>query len=359
MARWEKPLREERQQQRRRTPSFSSSLLDAIYHSIDESQGRVGEPRQEKNPAHLQTKKNNALEVEEEIACLRRAIMVEKWMESRTSSARSTRSRHMNSDSSSSTDSSLFSSSETESASKSTPKSSFFHAPTKAAHQTFAPEATPKHEGRFMRTKSRALKIYGDLKKVKQPISPGGKLANFLNSIFTSRNLKKHEGMEDWTSVKKSRSVKDSSPTCSLSSRSCLHRPVPPPSSRGKSKRSVRFCPVSVIVDEDCQPCGHKSIYDDNDPRLTPMPKINSHSLQQNIDSFRDYEDKKPKNFGLRGFYEEESDDGNSCTSSDLFELENIGIVGIGCHGAHREELPVYGTTNMKVNQAIANGLVM
>ncbi|KAI3498920.1 hypothetical protein L1887_34706 [Cichorium endivia] len=32
-----------------------------------------------------------------------------------------------------------------------------------------------KNEGKFMRTKSRAMKICGDLKKVKQPISPGGR----------------------------------------------------------------------------------------------------------------------------------------------------------------------------------------
>ena len=356
MTTWERPVRGERHQQRRKTPSFSSSLLDAIYHSIDESQGKEEEPRQEPDPALLHRKRNNAAEFEEEIASIRRAIMVEKWMENYGSSTRGSRSRHINSDSSSSTDSSLFSSSETDSASKSTPKSSVFHATPKAAHQTLVPGATPKHEGGFMRTKSRAPKIYGDLKKVKQPISPGGKIKNFLNSIFTPRNLKKHEGMEDWSSVRKSRSVKDSSTTCSLTSRSCLNRPPPP--SRGKSKRSVRFCPVSVIVDEDCQPCGHKSINDHHDPSLTLVPNINSHFLKKNIDSFRNYEEKKSKKYGFRGFYENSDDDGNSCTSSDLFELDNIGIVGVG-HGAHREELPVYGTTNLKINQAIANGLLM
>lgn len=360
MATWERSIREERRQQRRKTPSFSSSLLDAIYHSIDESQGKEEEPRQEQDSGLHHRRRNNAPEVEE-IASLRRAIMVEKWMENYTTSSRSSRSRHINSDSSSSTDSSFFSSSETESAPKSTSKSSTFHVPPKAAQRTLVSEATPKHEGRFMRTKSRALQIYGDLKKVKQPISPGGKIANFLNSIFNSRNLKKHEGMEEWSSVRKSRSVRDSSTTCSLTSTSCLNIPPTSSSSRGsKSKRSVRFCPVSVIVDEDCQPCGHKSTYDDgdeDDPSLTPMPKINSHFLKKNIDILRNYEEKKSKKYEFRGYYQDDIDDndGNSCTSSDLFELENIGIVGIG-HGTHREELPVYGTTNLK---AIANGLIM
>ncbi|KAL3532672.1 hypothetical protein ACH5RR_006193 [Cinchona calisaya] len=388
MTTWERPIRENR-----KTPSFSSSLLDAIYHSIDESSHGKEEPRkqeQQNNPVgiHHTRRRNNAPEVEEEdqeeIASLRRVIMVEKWVENYKTSSRScsnSKSRHINSDSSSSTDSSFFSSSETESAaSKSTPKTSStaFHVlphppPYKASagHQTVlvSGQATPKHEGRlFMRTKSRALKIYGDLKKVKQPISPGGKIANFLNSIFSSRNLKKHEGMEDWSSVRKSRSVKDSSTTtCSLtSSTSCLMN-KPPRSSRigNKSERSVRFCPVSVILDEDSQPCGHKSIiYDDDDPSLTPMPKINSHFLKKNIDSFRNYEEKKSKKYDfMRGYdyqgkSDDDIDDGYSCSSSDLFELENIGIVGIG-HGIHREELPVYGTTNLKINQAIASGLVM
>ncbi|KAL3535554.1 hypothetical protein ACH5RR_004015 [Cinchona calisaya] len=322
---WERPIREGRHQQRRKTPSFSSSLLDAIYHSIDDESQLGKEQEQRQNPGLLLHKKrnNNAADgVEEEIVSVRRAIMVEKWMENYTTSSRSSSlsSKPMNSDSSSSTDSSsLFSSSETDSASK---------------------KPTPKHESsRFiMRTKSRALKIYTDLKKVKQPISPGGKIANFLNSIFTSRNSKKHEGMEDWSSVRKSRSVKDSTLT------------------RGKksSNRAERFCLASIIADED---------YDRDDPSLLPMPKINSHFLKKSFDSFRDYEEKKSKKYELkRGFNDYNSDDdideGNSCTSSDLFELENIGIVGIG-HGGHREELPVYGTTNLKINQAIANGFVM
>ncbi|KAI5674304.1 hypothetical protein M9H77_14668 [Catharanthus roseus] len=362
-------------QQRRKTPSFSSSLLDAIYHSIDESSSQGKEEHRKRN--------NNTLEVEEEIANIRRAIMVEKWMENYPSSTTTTTttttttscrggSRRVNSDSSSSTDSSFFSSSETEKST--TPKSSIFN-PQKPVQKHVSDNS--KHEGNsFMRTKSRALKIYGDLKKVKQPISPGGKIANFLNSIFNSRNLKKlhhhhhnhhHQGIvEDWgNSVRKSRSVKDSTTSCSsLTSRSCLNRPQNPSSSRtNKSNRSVRFCPVGVIVDEDSQPCGHKSIYDDhNDPTLTPMPKISSHYIKKNIDSFR-YEEKYPKKQNYRGYYRRYSqdkdgddDDDDSCTSSDLFELENIGIVG---SGTNREELPVYGTTNLKINQAIAKGLLV
>lgn len=348
---WEKPII--RPQQRRKTPSFSSSLLEAIYHSIDESKEEDEEKRQEEK--HVPNKRNND---EEEIVSLRRAILIEKWMESYKYTQSS---GHFSSDSSSSTDSSMFSSSETD---QSASKSSLLHTLPKPTRQvpgrsqkvvTFSAETTPKCEGgRFMRTKSRALKIYGDLKKVKQPISPGGKIANFLNSIFNSRNMKKnnHEGMEDWSSVRKSRSVNDSTTvTCSLATRSsCLNKT---PSLRGnKLKRSVRFCPVSVIVDEDCQPCGHKSIYKNEEPRI---PKAGG--------SFRKFEGKHINKQQYRGFYqredeeEEEEDDGRSCASSDLFELENIGTIG-HVH-ATRDGLPVYGTTSFKMNQAIARGLVM
>ncbi|XP_019192479.1 PREDICTED: protein BIG GRAIN 1-like A [Ipomoea nil] len=345
----EKPWRNERSQRRRKTPSFSSSLLEAIYHSIDES---VEEKETSSFAAAAAYRRNNnggGVEVEEEITSLRRAIMLEKWMESYTR-------RHFNSDSSSSTDSSLFSSSETESsaASRSTPKSSIFTAKSSEREKTAAAassatlcagEVNQKREGRFMRTKSRALKIYGDLKKVKQPISPGGKIANFLNSIFnssrSSNSLKKHpaEAIEDWSSVTKSRSVKDST----MASRSCLNKTP----SRAKSKRSVRFCPVSVILDEDCQPCGHKNTYEND---KNPMPYIPTHYINH---SFRD----------SREIYSSDDDDEDvrSCTSSDLFELENVGsfsrVLDATAAAAAADELPVYGTTSLKLNQAIANGL--
>nr|GMC58957.1 protein BIG GRAIN 1-like A [Ipomoea batatas] len=339
----EKPWRSERSQRRRKTPSFSSSLLEAIYHSIDESV-------EEKETSSFAYRRNNngGVEVEEEITSLRRAIMLEKWMESYT------RRQFFNSDSTSSTDSSLFSSSETESSSAasrstSTPKSSIFAA--KSANfdrekTVAAPEGNQKREGRFMRTKSRALKIYGDLKKVKQPISPGGKIANFLNSIFNSsrsNSLKKHpaEAIEDWSSVRKSRSVKDST----MASRSCLNKTP----SRAKSKRSVRFCPVSIILDEDCQPCGHKNTYEQNEKN--PMPYITTHYINNSFRNSREIYDENSNSS------DDEDEDVRSCTSSDLFELENVGSFSCVVDATAANELPVYGTTSLKLNQAIANGL--
>lgn len=293
-------------------------------------------------------------EYDEEIPSLRRAIMIEKWMEDRSTTP-STTKYLKNSNGSTSSDSSccgtIFSSSDTESGFRSTPKS-----PSLLTMQM------PKREGKFMRTtKSRALKIYRELKKVKQPISPGGRIAGLLNSIFSSKNLKKpkfNDDIVDLSSVGKSRSLKDLTTSSSASSfsRTCLTKT---PSSRCKLnnsnsnglKRSVRFCPVSVIVDEDCRPCGHKNIYEE-DPRVLSFSIVKNHLLEKKYtagtgDSSR-----------FRVFHKDNyvDDDIESCSSSDLFELDNIGAVGIGLY---TEELPVYGTTNLKTSQAIAKRFIL
>ncbi|KAK6126778.1 hypothetical protein DH2020_039486 [Rehmannia glutinosa] len=317
----------ERQQIQNKAPSFSSSLLDAIYRSIDEN-----EQQQHKDFDHHR-KKNAAQDIES----LRRAIMIEKWIENHSTTKSTSTPTHFPSNSASSTDSSIFSSS-TETESSSSTKSK----PLKI--QQILETKPKKRDGKFATTtKLTAQKIYRDLKKVKEPISPGGKISNFLNSIFSPRNLKTNE---EWSSVRKSRSVNETK-TSSLSPKSCLTKNQ---SSRGgnRNKRSVRFCPVSVIVDEDCQPCGHKSIYSDE-------YSIGSRYIQKNIDSLRVNEGKiNLRKHELRDcYYKNEHDffDDMSCASSDLFELENI--IGRVDVGAYEEELPVYGTTSLRKNQAM------
>ncbi|GAA0183691.1 hypothetical protein LIER_31060 [Lithospermum erythrorhizon] len=299
--------------QRRKTPAFSTILLDSIYHSIDET-------KEVEQTKHNFYRTDNVLVVEQDVKSLRRAIMLEKWMETHSSYACS------------SADSSFFS--ETESSSRCTPKSLSSSSEMKHLEKT----QHGVHESRFMRTKSKVLKIYGDLKKVKQPMSPGTKIANFLNSVFSSRNLKKryqHQSAtsEGWSSMRKSRSVKDPTIFSSLTSRSCLSKA---PSSRTKSKRSVRFGNVSVI--------------EQYDPRMmTIMPKVGNNLIRENIHNLPSFQSRDTIN------HEEsdEDDDIRSCTSSDLFELENICVVA---NQMDREELPVFATTNMKINQTIANG---
>ncbi|KAH7851820.1 hypothetical protein Vadar_016847 [Vaccinium darrowii] len=384
---WERSLREQRyqfqhqhQQQhqtqpRSKTPSFSSSLLDAIYRSIDEPK------YEDTQTTAVRTKKqrnSNLIGRKDDVGdekSLRKAIMFEKWMENDEIRRRIARgsSRTYNSASSSSDSScgGVFSSSETESVHRDGSKSISFtiQRPKEVRIDHYSVrsefEDTPKREGRLlMRTKSKALKIYGDLKKVKQPISPGRRITSFLNSLFNSRNVKNPKPMEGLNSLRKSRSVKDhhQTTTCSLSSSfsrsSCLNK-LPPPSSRGAkftsgnncSKRSVRFC----LVDEDSRRRGQKGLYEE-DPRLMPTPVVRKIT---EITVLNKEEVKNTNECRMRGFEDEDLDededydDGMSCASSDLFELENIGAIG---GGTCREELPVYGTTSLKKNHAIVNG---
>ncbi|XP_047320717.1 protein BIG GRAIN 1-like A [Impatiens glandulifera] len=343
-------------QPKRRTPSFSSSLLDSIYRSID-------------NP-NCKDDEFSALETDESVQCrqrrkqrdntflhdderIRRAIMIEKWMENknRTNINKTYKLRSCYSASSSSDSSSggvFSSSSETESKSP-LPFTPIFTRSSDLHQQT------PKREGRLTRTKSRALKLYGDLKKAKQPISPGRRITDFLNSLFNSKKL------EDLNSERRTQPVKNSTTTCSLSSSfgrpSCLSKP-PSPSFRGRNrnidrspKRSVRFYPVTVIVDEENRSCGHKYIYEnETDPGLmrNSFMRKGSGNREKTDDAYRG---RRTYNIdeNRQEVEDEDEDDSESCTSSDLFELENIGV-GRTC----REELPVYASTNLKTtNKAI------
>ncbi|EEF48023.1 protein BIG GRAIN 1-like B [Ricinus communis] len=379
--------------QRKRTPSFSSSLLDAIYRSIDESNGGAGCGEEEvlsqqyqettvikKQSTRTQSvstiRRDTCLEQEKDLSTLRRAILLESWMEKQT---------HSNSTSTSSESSSgvgggrgvFSSSSETESSVENSRRTTT----QQRSKQVSDKQQKPKCEGGFSRTKLKAMKIYGELKKVKQPISPGGRIASFLNSIFSPGSAKKVKmcsiGAMDDVSTATDRKSKSACSSVTSFSRSCLSKTPP---SRGKasngnkSKRSVRFCPVSVIVDEDSRPCGHKCIYED-DPGLMPTPVppklVKSSSFKEDAGKgakyIRNYQKKNISEFDFRGFHSyiqdrdavddedsDEDEDNQSCSSSDLFELDHL--MGIG---RYREELPVYETTNFKRNQAIANGFIL
>ncbi|KAK6911880.1 hypothetical protein RJ641_023973 [Dillenia turbinata] len=333
-------------------PSFSSTLLEAIYRSIDDGE--------EEFYREKMRKKEN----------LERARVVEKWMIEKKmsekviirrkstaetnhhSQQRISRSYGSSSSSDSSSGGGFFSSSDAESSfgfqkpTKPKPK------PIRTSRSESHHEKQIKHEngfGGFNRTKSRALKIYGDLKKVKQPISPGGKLATFLNSLFT--NAKKSK-VSAAAGVAESKSSAQASSTCSSASsfsrRSCLSKTPSSKFGNGVAKRSVRFYPMSVIVDEDCRPCGHKTLYSESDE---------PHNHTNFLDKFErkirhEYEDDEED----EDDEEEEDDDAFSCSSSDLFELDNLSTLGIE---RYRQELPVYETTHFDTNRDIANGYLM
>ncbi|CAA2979178.1 Hypothetical predicted protein [Olea europaea subsp. europaea] len=410
-------------------PSFSSTLLDAIYRSIDE-----GEEKLVVNKKTMKKKQNDLVgfQSEEEMANFQRACMIEKWMEkkvsekevvrrkstadfdskSRYDSGNTGNSLYLNSSSSSSDSSSggRFSSSEAESVHVVSSNTSCYglQKPKPIRTSVTASEKEKiskydkvfddntchqkhKNEGGFMKTKSKASKFYGDLKKFKQPISPGGRLASFLNSLFTAGNAKKSKislngAYDDHSSTVKSANASTCSSASSFS-RSCLSKT---PSSREKpnsgTKRSVRFYPVSVIVDEDCQPCGHKSLHEDKQNLEPTKSRIKSsindelmlHVMEKNRrveeaarDLLRNYQKKVETELDLRKTLiknqvlgnreqdlEEDADDDDdaSCASSDLFELYNLSAIGME---KYSEELPVYETTHLDTNRAIANGLLL
>ncbi|KAK7255679.1 hypothetical protein RIF29_29096 [Crotalaria pallida] len=412
MEKWDK---HQRKQHHRENPSFSSTLLDVIYRSIDE--GTQTKEKEEQLIFYRETmrkQKNRedvfGVVVEAEKPNLRRAKRVENWMEKkakekpimgrisltelerRTRSNSNTLSMHSSSSSSESSSIGGFSSSESE---------SFYgvHNKPKPIRTSVSYEKTnleknqnqnPKHHenknnNSFGKTKSKALRIlYGDMKKAKPPVSPGARLAHFINSLFTaSGNAKKakvssspsssssmHEASKPSAAAQASSSSSTCSTVSSSFSRSCLSKT---PSSRSGAKRSVRFCPVSVIVDEDCRPCGHKNLHEGEETMKVMKNYGNSskeelrfHVMQESRrveelarELLKNYQKKNEEDFDLMDCEEEEEDDdddGASCSSSDLFELDNLSAIGIQ---RYREELPVYETTHFSTNRAIANGFIM
>ncbi|KAG8375727.1 hypothetical protein BUALT_Bualt10G0130500 [Buddleja alternifolia] len=384
-------------------PSFSSSLLDEIYRSIDEKTQDFNE-----KPVQKQSSFRASKEDDEEIASFRRACLVEKWLENekkaanqRTHLLQDNDLMFFSSTSSSNSDSSgALSSSDTEFFASSTkPKVSCFSTTrpkpvrtgparkSKEECNSFGDYDQNNHKNKMdgddlIKSKSRALKIYANLKKVKQPISPGGRLTTFINSLFNNGNSKKSKNVETNREFRDLKSPNAAlSSTCSSASsfsRSCLSKYSP--KSREKIRngvqRTVRFHPVSVIVDEDSRACGHKSIYGEDCDGYGKRPPLYPHALEELKLSKRE----KNRNVEegaqnvLKGYNnqrcvddvsifrkirdedeDEDDDDGMSDSSSDLFELDHLALFG---NNRFYEELPVYETTHFETNRTIASGLI-
>lgn len=356
-------------------PSFSSTLLDEIYRSIDQGEDEninvIMRKKQQTSAAMFRT--------EEEIANFQRACMIEKWMEKKVREKDADRRKLTAAEA-------VFRSSSWDSSGGGGGagflSESFYEkrpTPIRVCDSGLNKEkSASKNQDGFMKTKSRALKIYADLKKVKQPISPGARLAGFVNSLFTAAgNTKKPKMSNPETNSPILKSANAS--TCSSASsfsRSCLSKT---PSSRGKSaggeKRSVRFS--QVIVNEDFQPCGHKSLQEEmnfnrkkqNLEAINEEMMVHVNVMENNRrveeaarDFLRNYQknefrfDNLPKSHDLdQEFDNEYDDDAASYASSDLFELDNLSAIGME---RYREELPVYETTHLHTNRAIASGLI-
>ncbi|KAJ4893570.1 Uncharacterized protein Rs2_20364 [Raphanus sativus] len=367
---WEKPRVSSSRHHHYRQPSFSSTLLDQIYRSIDDSPP-LESTRKKKHHNNTSLHHEERDTSDNKLVFHRRSIAADFERSRRTTTA-TTSSVFLRYSNSSSSDSSGFSSSESDSfylrskPSASPPPPHTTRQPKPIRTSLVAEKPSSKQElGGFLRTKSKALKIYTDLKKVKQPLSPGGRLATFLNSLFTNaasnhKKLKKINTTVS-SSAEQPPPQSSSSTTCSSTSsfsRSCLSKT---PSSSGKSKRSVRFCPVNVILDEDSSihiPYGYgNNLHGNNVVDRHVMEEENRRVIEAAKDLIRTYQKNKAVTTCDNNVQEEDDDDAASYASSDLFELENLSAIGIE---RYREELPVYETTRLdNTNRAIATSLIV
>ncbi|PKU64107.1 protein BIG GRAIN 1-like [Dendrobium catenatum] len=350
MERWRDGASKSPQCRYRDHPSFSSTLLDAIYRSIDD------EHRADGDSFSSRKKQSDARRwippvTLPEIARSGR----EHWSRRSSCSAGKppvTRSstENWNPATSSSSDGSSyggFSSSETESVStrlrsirSSPPRSSSFPArsggnrPATRQPQPSLPTIAGAEEKRAKKERQGSIRsrLLRELRKGRAPASPGARLANFLNSLFAAKSKVSRNAVAG---------VEES--VCSSASsysRSCLSKTT---SSRGQPasvKRTVRFCPISVIVDEDCRPCGHKCVYaGDRPPTSVPVRSVAEMLRSSELEEEEE---------------DDEEEDGESDSSSDLFELENLAIIG-----RFRDELPVYETTRLGSYSGISHRLVL
>ncbi|AEE77753.1 putative protein [Arabidopsis thaliana] len=337
--------------QRKRTPSFSSSVLDSVYRSIDESDGLQSDLKGSINEnVSSSSSSPSPNKKDDKLTTLRRAIMDEEhWLYARSSTTTTN-----------SSDSSSFSSSEAESYRTKRRLRKLAEQGKRSGDERQRTKRTVMDNDSRLFSKSdddkkpKAVKIIEELKRSKQPVSPGARLTSFLNSIFQS-NAKKVK----LCSVGKTTDVKSSS------SKSCFSRTRNKTDNNNnnckKLERSIRFYPVRVTIDGDCRDYAQKHI-----TRVRkPIPEFTAKKSVKEEIKTNDHHTEFTcitRNIGLKDFvrsnkYEgkEEEEDAWSHSSSDLFELDSYRI-GMG---RYLKELPVYETTDFKTNQAIARSLLL
>ncbi|KAJ8448790.1 hypothetical protein Cgig2_011411 [Carnegiea gigantea] len=368
------------------TPAFSSSFLDRINESL-----KTHQPKTEHQSDELMLPRSRGRPFEEDkMPTLRTAFSSEKWAEKKVQDKVIARWRNpsFSTPSSPSTnrldeldlqDTLFFSTTKTD--------YPVFHPPKSALPPRPKLDLDPHDkEAIFVKTRSRAHKIYSNLKYLKQPISPGARLTSLISALFVKEGKTKKTTTAAVNSTvdggggggEGRRECKSEQAPTTPSTRSCLSRN----SSKKKKfedgvKRTVRFCPVGVIVGEDSRPCGHKSLFGDDEDyyydfeeekkkklereneraklqqakqrQLEEMAldllngywdsKLSSKSHNQKVNdkiNHVDYGVNHGKNYNHDD--DDDDDDGVSCSSSDLFELDHLSSVG--------DELPVYETTH-------------
>lgn len=157
---------------------------------------------------------------------------------------------------------------------------------------------------------SRAVKIYTQLKSLKQPISPGLKLAKYINSLTSKKKKTKNTNSEQLRSIPgpemKYYKSEHASPEWSFSS-----------SSLKVNKSSAIAGDSKVGIDQ----------VDANRKVLEEVA----------LDLLNSYWNRRKTENGDDG---DKDGDDSSCSSSDLFEIDHLSLIG-------NEELPVYETTRI------------
>ncbi|XP_047979526.1 protein BIG GRAIN 1-like A [Salvia hispanica] len=158
----------------------------------------------------------------------------------------------------------------------------------------------------LVKSKSRAMRIYANLKKMKQPISPGARLTTFLTSIFNRNKSKRGD----------------------------RSHPPPPPLESPVNTRCSTKSPAGIRINKNDLTRASVN-YVDALPRASDRrPPLPPNAFQNGA----------PTKYTRYERDEEESDgDGISESSSDLFELDHSSLFGI--RDRLCEELPVYETT--------------
>ncbi|XP_074580087.1 protein BIG GRAIN 1-like [Curcuma longa] len=307
-------LEKERVRRRHECPSFSSTLLDVIYRSIDDSDkgGAVPAPA----PAR------------------ERVFVSPRILPPISTSSSSDNSSYSGFSSSSEPDSAASRRPQIRPIRTAPPpcRSSSAHPPPLRTTKQTASLPANNHRERAESTSIRSkLRDLG--RRSKAPESPGSRLAVLLNSLFANAARRQRKSKPPPASADDfSRSALPSA-----HSRPCLAKT---PSSRRAAaseeegaKRSARFHPVSVLCN------GNRSeaaAADEGKGRKEARKKVE--------DILRRFEAE-----------EAEEEDEMSDSSSDLFELDNLAVNSSG-GGGYRDELPVYETTRRGTNWAISRG---
>ncbi|XP_073283526.1 protein BIG GRAIN 1-like A [Primulina huaijiensis] len=395
--------REKSRKNHHNEPSFSSTLLDEIYRSIDENADNTEDSKffYRDNNKLVKGRVNfrgggnysSSHRVEDEkMAGFRRVDLVDKWMLKEASENILARMDSLVAESENksfqdkdlSYFSSISSSSDSSGALSFSSDSEFFISSTKSRVSCFSSVARPKlvriggknredqelddykmGDDDLFKSKSRDLKIYASLRKVKQPISPGGKLTSFINSLFNHANEKKLKNVDSNRRIRvQDLKSMETSSNCS-SARSCLSKKREKIMRNGV-QRTVRFDPVSVIFNEGSRPCGSKSIIGEESkgcgrhssaPNQLDDLKLRLRVKNRKVEEGDTQNDKKTDAFRQDSHSkveEYDEDDAMSDSSSDLFELDHL-LFG---HNRFCEELPMYETTHYGTNRAIGSGLI-